>query len=372
MLIGIDASRSEVKDKTGTENYSNELIKAMLELPEAGKHTFRLYKKMTRSDLVSKQGPTFIEEIPINWPRLWTQGGLAIETWKRPPEVLWVPAHTLPVLRKPGIKTVVTIHGLEYEFLPEYYQFPQKLWLNKSTEYAVKQADKLIAVSKWTKKQLVERLGADPGKISVVYEGVRPGQGRTLSREYMRQIRYKYSLPKEYILFVGTIQPRKNLVRLIEAFAKVINYPIRTDLVIAGKLGWMYDEILEAPKKFGVEKRVKFIGRVAEADLAAIYHDARLFVWPSLMEGFGLPVLEAMAAGIPVITSNRGALPEVAGEAGLLVDPENTQEIAQAMKLVLENEGLRQGLIEKGFRQVKKFSWEQAAKQTLDILTNWE
>lgn len=361
MLIGIDASRSEVKDKTGTENYSSELIKAMLALPEAKKHKFRLYNRDN-----------------IRWPRLWTQGGLALEIWKRPPEVLWVPAHTLPVLRQTKIKTVVTIHGLEYEYLPEYYQFPQKLWLNMSTEYAVKQADKLIAVSEWTKKQLVERLGADEKKITVIYEGVsNKYMKKKFSSEYLRQIRYKYSLAKEYILFVGTIQPRKNLIRLIEAFASFIpglkNSPNRECwLVIAGKLGWMYDEILAAPKKFGVEKQVKFIGRVAEADLAAIYHDARLFVWPSLMEGFGLPVLEAMSVGVPVIISNRGALPEVAGEAGLLVDPENTLEIAQAMKLILENEDLRQGLIEKGFRQVKKFSWEKAAKETLAILTNWE
>jgi glycosyltransferase involved in cell wall biosynthesis len=370
MLIGIDASRSEIQDKTGTENYSKEIIQAILKLPEAKKHQFRLYvKNPIRSNLASLQGWTLKV---INWPRLWTQGGLALELMKNPVDVLWVPAHTLPVLRQKMIKTVVTIHGLEYEFLPEYYRFPQKLWLNKSTEYAVKQADKIIAVSKWTKKQLMELLKADERKIKVVYEGVsekfiRQGstlsqQSRTFSKEYMRQVRYKYSLPKEYVLFVGTIQPRKNLVRLIEALPKGI------ELVIAGKLGWMYDEILKAAEG----KQVKFIGRVADDDMAAIYRGARLFVWPSLMEGFGLPVLEAMSMGIPVIASNRGALPEVVGEAGLLVDPENTLEIAQAMKLVLENKELGEALVEKGYRQANKFSWEQAAKQTLAILTDWE
>jgi glycosyltransferase involved in cell wall biosynthesis len=175
-------------------------------------------------------------------------------------------------------------------------------------------------------------------------------------------------LPERYILFVGTIQPRKNLVRLIEAFSFVG----QLQLIIAGKLGWMYEEILEAPMKFGVEKEVKFIGRVAEPDLAAVYKGAELFVWPSLMEGFGLPVLEAMSMGVPVITSNRGALPEVVGEAALQIDPENVRELAEAMRLVLKNTDLQEGLREKGYGQAAKFSWKKAAKKTLKVLTSWD
>ena len=131
----------------------------------------------------------------------------------------------------------------------------------------------------------------------------------------------------------------------------------------------MYDEILSAPKKFGVSNRVKFIGRVADADLAAVYKMAKIFVWPSLMEGFGLPVLEAMTLGIPVICSNRGALPEVAGKAAILVDPEDINGLTEAIKLVLVSEDLREGLIEAGYRQAARFSWVKAAKQTLAVLT---
>ncbi|MDZ7586978.1 MAG: glycosyltransferase family 1 protein [Patescibacteria group bacterium] len=364
MLIGIDASRAYTGENSGTENYSRELIEAILKLPEAKKHEFRLYTKKT-----------------LNWSRLWTQGGLAWELWQRPVDVLWIPAHTLPILRSKKIKTVVTIHGLEYEYLPEYYDWRKRWYLNKSTEYAVKQADKIIAVSKWTKKQLVERLGAEEKKIKVIYEGVsrkliQQGPASKLKlqeRTFMRQIRYKYGIGKDYILFIGTIQPRKNLVRLIEAFATLNKGETfvkeSLELVIGGKKGWMAEEIYQAPKKFGVVKQVKFIGRVADADLAGIYKGARLFIWPSLMEGFGLPVLEAMSLGVPVITSNRGALPEVVGEAGLLVDPEKVEEISGAMELVLNNQELEQGLIEKGYRQAKKFSWQKAAKQTLEFLT---
>ena len=132
----------------------------------------------------------------------------------------------------------------------------------------------------------------------------------------------------------------------------------------------MAEEIYQAPKKYGVEKGVRFIGRVAEADLPAVYQMARVFVWPSLMEGFGLPILEAMKMGVPVICSNRGALPEVGGKAALMVDPEKVGHIAEAMKLVLGNQELREGLVEQGYRQVERFSWQKAAKETLRVLTD--
>lgn len=345
MIIGIDASRAEIFEKSGTENYSKELIDALLALPEAKKHTIRLY-----------------DHSNVPWKRLWTQGGLALELWRRPADVLFVPAHTLPLLRPPRLKTVVTIHGLEYEYLPGYYRFPQKLYLNQSTEYAVCHADRLIAVSLWTKNQLINRLGADPAKITVIHEGVGrrilEAKERQFKPDYLRQIRHKYNLPKDYLLFVGTVQPRKNLVRLIQAL------PQGESLVIAGKMGWMFEPILAAAKN----RPVKLVGRVADADLAAVYKLAKLFVWPSLMEGFGLPVLEAMSLGIPVITSTAGALPEVAGEAALLVDPQKTADLARAIKLALENEDLRQVLVEKGLCRAAKFSWAKAARSTLAVL----
>jgi len=371
MLIGIDGSRALVKDKAGVENYSYELIKAMLEMEEIKKHKLRLYVR--GGVKVEEEWREKMEIVEIKWPRLWTQGGLALECLKRPVEVLFIPAHTLAVVRRGKMKTVVTIHGLEYEYLPEYYQFPQKLYLNKSTEYAVKKADRLIAVSKWVKQELVERLGADKRKIKMVYEGVSSRlvgakKGR-FSSQYMRQIRHKYGLEKQYILFVGTIQPRKNIERLIEAFSRLEDKEVQ--LVIGGKKGWMYEEVYKAPKKWGVEKRVRFTGRIAEADLAGVYKGASLFCWPSLMEGFGLPILEAMLMGIPVITSNRGALAEIAGEAALEVDPENVRELAKAMELVLKNQDLREGLVEKGYGRVKQFSWQKAGQETLRWLTKW-
>jgi len=358
MLIGIDASRAFIKEKTGTENYSYNLIKKLVEIDK--KNKYRLY---VRDSHFCEMGTAEIKHIP--WPRFWTQAGLALECLLNPPDILFVPAHTMPIIRRPNLKVVVTIHGLEYEYLPQYYQFPQKLYLNKSTEYAVHHADHLIAVSQWTKKELVEKLRADSKKISVVYEGVRGNAVPHSEEPELSSVTSQEGLP--YILFVGTIQPRKNLIRLIKAFSRLQAQGQALCLVIAGKPGWMYDGILAAPKKCGVEKRVKFLGYVSNQDLAGLYQKALCFVLPSLCEGFGLPVLEAMRYGCPVIAAKAGALTEVVGKAGLLVDPYNVDEIAKAMKLMMENKELREDMREKGFARVQRFSWEKAARETLKV-----
>jgi len=364
MLIGIDASRAFVKQRAGTENYSYYLIRELAKLDK--KNQYRLYLK--RSQEIDFELPANFWKKTIPWPRLWTQAGLALECLFNQPDLLFIPAHTLPVIRRSSLPTVVTIHGLEYRYLPGYYRFPQKLYLTRSTEYAVSQATHLIAVSKWTKKELVRNLGANPAKISVVYEGIDQKRFKMQkSKLKINRVLKKYRIRKPYILFVGVIQPRKNLVRLIKAFASL---DANLQFIIAGKLGWMYDKILSAPERFGVKKEVRFLGFVPDKDLPSLYSGALVFCLPSLVEGFGLPVLEAMACGTPVLAARAGALPELVGEAGLLVNPKKTQEIADALRLLVENPELREGLREKGYRQVKKFSWENTAKETIKIFAN--
>jgi len=350
MIIGIDASRAFVKEKTGTENYSYNLLKALSRIDRSN-HYF-LYIKPNQAINFSLPENFRVQKILL--PRLWTQLGLAFECFLRPPDILFIPAHTMPFFHRLNLKIIVTIHGLEYQYLPQYYQFPQKFYLNKSTEYAVHHANHLIAVSNWTKKELVKKLAADPEKISVVHEGV---------SSQITNHKSQITNLEPYVLFVGTVQPRKNLVRLIEAFATLT----RCNLVIAGKLGWMYEEILLTPQKFGVEKRVKFLGYVSDEKLASLYQNALFFVLPSLCEGFGLPVLEAMRFGCPVIASRTSALPEIVGDAGLLVDPYQVGEIAEAMKLMIENSELREALREKGFQRIRQFSWKKAARETIKI-----
>lgn len=182
----------------------------------------------------------------------------------------------------------------------------------------------------------------------------------------MKNIKEKYNISSDFILFVGTIQPRKNLQRLIEAFSKISKKNII--LVIVGKKGWQYEEILEAPQNFGVSDRVKFLDFVPDEDLTALYKEAACFVLPSLYEGFGLPILEAMKYGCPVITSNVSSMPEASGDAALYVNPEDVDDIADKIEKLISDEKLRSDLVERGYKQIKKFSWEKTAKQTLEAL----
>jgi glycosyltransferase involved in cell wall biosynthesis len=182
----------------------------------------------------------------------------------------------------------------------------------------------------------------------------------------MEELNKKFSIAGKYVLFVGTLQPRKNIVRLTEAFSKLEEKDL--NLVVVGKKGWQYEEILDAPKKYNVEKKVLFLDSVSDSDLFSLYKNAQCFVLPSLYEGFGLPILEAMQYGCPVITSNVSSLPEAGGDAALYFDPLNIEDMAQKIKMVLTDTNLREEMIKKGYNQIKKFSWEKTAKETLEVL----
>jgi len=372
MIIGVDASRAFVGERTGTENYSYKLLEALGKIDQRNRYS--VYTRPFKGYPL-KGGKFMFRE--IGWPRLWTQGGLAMRTWIDPLDVLFVPAHTLPVLRRPGLPTVVTIHGLEYEYLPEYYQFPQKVYLTWSTRYAVHYATRIISVSHFTAEELVSRLGAQRARIRVVQEGV---DAEVYSKAYNDREKHSVlkglGVQKPYILFVGVVQPRKNLVRLIEAFSLVVKRGLGEEraglsdltLVIAGKPGWMYGEVIAAPERFGVKGRVMFTGFVKDEHLPILLQEAEVLIQPSLTEGFGLPVLEAMAAGTPVVAARAGALSEVGGDAAIYFDPTNVEEMAERMVLVLTNKVMMERLRTKGWARVKQFSWEKAARATLDVI----
>jgi glycosyltransferase involved in cell wall biosynthesis len=380
MKIGIDASRAQIKERTGTENYSRNLILALSKIDS--KNNYRLY--LHRPDNEFENLPKNFEKKIIGLPRLWTQIGLAWDVFKKPPDLLFIPAHTLPVIRRPNLKTVVTIHDLGAEFLPGYHALGGREYLLFSTRYAVKNATALIAVSCATKKDLIEKLGADPAKIFVVYEGVDHQIFKPQIEKEIEKVKAKYKISGDYFLFVGTIQPRKNLVKLIEAFSMVVgqlgNWAIRKknpkhsvaqkpnnlQLVIAGKKGWLADEIYQAPKKFKVEERVKFLDYVDVSDLPALYSGCLAFVLPSLVEGFGLPALEAMACGAPVMLSKVTSLPEIGGNAAFYIVPDNSEKLAEYMMELL-NPNMKRKLSALSIAQAKKFSWEKCAKETLKV-----
>ena len=365
MRIGIDASRAFMKEPTGTERYSFEIITRLVALPEAKRHEWVLYTRISPSSIppLNLRGGEGVILRQIRLPFLWTQAGLAARTWVDKLDVLWVPAHTLPILRNPKVKTVVTIHGIEYEWLPAYENRLQRWYLPLSTKYAVRSAKKIIAVSEFTKRQLVERLGADQGKIEVVYEGV-GAQILNPKHEILNksQILKKFNLkPKKYILFVGTIQPRKNLERLVQAFSGLEFRDL--NLVLCGKWGWGFEK-LQGIKN----KNIIFTGYVNDEERQVLLENALVYVQPSITEGFGLPVLEAMAAGVPVASSSGGALAEVVNEAGELFNPLDTDDMRNKIERAMGNTKL---LIVKGKKRVGEFSWDKAAIETYNILTNW-
>ena len=362
MLIGIDASRSVAKKRTGTENYSLNLICHLLALP--GDHRYRLY---------FNRPPTYESRITnhelriMPFPRLWTHLRLSWEMALRPPDLLFVPAHVLPIVHPR--RSVVTIHDLGYLYYPQAHRLLDRVYLDLSTRYNARAATHLIADSAATRCDLIERYGIEPDKITVVY----PGYDETTfqpvrDEEAIEAVKARYDIAGDYILFVGTLQPRKNLIRLIKAFS-LLQYPMSNiQLLISGKKGWLYEDIFQRVKELGLEEKVVFTGYIPEGDLPALLSGARLFVFPSLYEGFGLPVLEALACGAPVVCSNVSSLPEVAGDAALLVDPLDVEELVAALERVLDDEELRAELIERGFEQVRRFSWERCARETLDVL----
>lgn len=382
MNIGFDGSRAFVKDRTGTENYSYQLLMHLSKIDK--RNNYFVYLR-PGSGVRSKDFPPNFRLIEINFSKLWTQAGLSLQTFQDKLDLLFVPAHTTPLIMKPGLKTIMVVHDLGAEYLPQMHQLKQRLYLKAITKYQLKTATELIAVSESTKKDLVEKVGIQPEKIKVIYEGLNSEQFKQAKSDVVTDILNKYDIEKKrYFLFVGTIQPRKNLARLLSAFADLrsmrkderkktktpkssILNPTSLKLVLVGSKGWLSEEIYELPKKLGIEDKVKFLGHVPDNDLPALYQGALAFVYPSLFEGFGLPILEAMACGTPVLTGNTSSMPEVAGDAALLVDPENTEEITKSMQILAQNEKKRAELAKKGFAQVKKFSWEKAAEETLRV-----
>jgi len=363
MLIGIDASRAAYLQRTGTENYSLFLIRALLKLdPE---NAYRLYfNQPPAPDLFPAAKNVEIRAMPF--PRLWTHIRLSWEMAPRAPDVLFVPAHVLPLVHPR--RSVVTVHDLGYLYYPQAHTRWARWYLQWSTSYNTRAAAHVIADSEATKRDLIEHCHATPDKVTVVYPGYDPDFAPARDGARLAAVRKRYPIPGTYVIYVGTLQPRKNLARLLDAFAVLVKQGRDVHLVIAGKKGWLYELLFAHVHQLGLEERVHFTGYVPQEDLPALITGARAFVLPSLYEGFGLPILEAMACGTPVVCSNVSSLPEVAGDAAILVNPHNTAQLAQALALILDDDELRHELAQRGLRHVTRFSWEKCARETLGIL----
>ena len=359
MRIGIDASRAALARRTGTERYARELIRALL--AAGSRHTFTLYFRGAPPAGAFPGAFPAPKQRVIPFPRLWTHIRLSLELLARPrPDVLFVPAHVLPLVHP--LPSVVTVHDLGYRYFPGAHPLGQRLYLDWSTRFSARAATRVIADSLATRGDLARFYGIPPEKVTVVY----PGRDESLAPADPAAVRARCNLPEDYLLHVGTLQPRKNLIRLIQAVEALRPRWPALSLVLAGRRGWLAEPILALARQHA--DFVRLLDYVPEADLAGLYSGARAFVFPSLYEGFGFPVLEAMAGGTPVICANTSSLPEVAGEAALLVDPASTADLAGAIERVLAEPVLRAELSAKGRLQAQRFSWQRAAAETLAVL----
>jgi len=368
MRIGIDASRAIAAQPTGTEVYSQRLIRAMLTLDSqrapSTRHRFRLYFRSAPSaDTFPGAEPDRAEIRVIPFPRLWTHLRLSWEVARRPPDALFVPSHVLPLIH-PRL-SLVTVHDLGYLYFPQAHPWRQRLYLDLSTRWNARAAAHLLADSQATKDDLVSHYAVPPEKITVAYPGIDETLAPVRNPAAIEATKVRYGISGDYFLYLGTLQPRKNLSRVVAAFATLQS---ETCLVLAGKRGWLYDDLFAQVRHLGLEGQVLFPGYIPDEDKAALLSGATAFLFPSLYEGFGLPVLEAQACGCPVIASTTSSLPEVAGDGALLVDAQDTAAIAAAMQRVAVEHHLRESLIERGFANVRRFSWIACAQSVLDVI----
>ncbi len=293
---------------------------------------------------------------------LWEQLVWPIRNRRADCDIIHGTAFSLPFLnRKPSI---VTIFDLSFIYYPELFPALRRFYLTTMTRIACSLATKIITISESSKADLIRLFHVDEEKVSVIYPGLSDRFNR-VSDEEIEAFRAKKGLPKKFILHVGTLQPRKNLPLLIDAFHQANLSD--TELVFAGGKGWFYEEIFSTVKELGLESKIHFPGYVSDEELPLWYAAADLLVFPSKYEGFGMPIVEAMGCGTPVIASNASAMPEAIGDAGLLFDPQNSAELAKSISSLLENDVQMAKMREAGFLQAKKFSWEVAGEQTAAV-----
>lgn len=265
-------------------------------------------------------------------------------------------------------KVITTIHDLTYILYPDTMDEKNRRSLEQDMHHTVINADYIITISESSRRDIIKHLGVTENKIQVIYPGVDEVYKKVLSSEEINDVKKKYNIPGKYLLYLGTLEPRKNIETIIRAynsFKKSHKEDIK--LVLAGKKGWLYESIFKLVKDFGIESEVIFTDYIDDTDKAPLYQGAEIFLFPSLYEGFGIPVIEAMASRIPVITSNSSSLPEVAGNAAIITEPLDYKKISASIERILNEDGLREKMINEGIKQAEKFNWDSSAEKLKNI-----
>jgi len=359
--IALDGSDLAADRVEGPSVYAGELLPRLSRLFRDRGHTVTTYLPGPPRGVIVAGETRMIPGSPF-----WTQRIFSAALRRDKPDVLFMPIQMLPLFRPQSMKTVAVVHDLEFIHHSDTYTLANRVLLNVFTRHAVRNTTQLIAVSQYTKDDVVRTYGRSPEDVTVVHHGVAREQFQNAGGR--EEIQRRYSLPTRYILFVGALQPRKNISGLITVFEELKRTEPTVHLVIVGGGEWKAAPILTRIESSRIRDSIHLLRRVPRDDLAALYSMAAAFVLPSFSEGFGMPVLEAMAVGTPVVTSNTSALPEVAGDAALLINPKDPLAIAQALLRVLRDDALRENLIAKGRMRASHFTWDRAAEQTAAVI----
>jgi glycosyltransferase involved in cell wall biosynthesis len=374
MRIGIDCRTildPEHGEAAGVGHYTYHLVDNLLNVDKKNQYVLLFdqgvgdagYFKRKNSQIRFFPQREYKKFLPLVYSHLLCSAALERENL----DVFHSPASTIPLCYSKN--AVITVHDLAIYQNPKW--FPRQIFATRvSVPQSLKRAKKIIAVSKHTALDLEKFLKVPKEKIAVVYNGVEERQDlNKVDSQSQKKVRQKFDIRQNFILFIGTIQPRKNVEGLILAYDRLRKSEVfkNYQLVIAGQKGWGYKAVFEKIKELALTKKVIFCGYVLREDKIRLLNAASVFVFPSFYEGFGLSLLEAMQQGTPIITSNITSMPEVAGKAGYLIDPHKINSISRGIKEVLTNQNLRQRMINAGFAQAKKFSWEKCARETLEV-----
>lgn len=371
MKIWIDGFEANVAQRLGSGQIAFELLKNLEKLDKKNDYTILLSSKPL-NDLPKERFNWKYKILKFNKFKTYLAIPFALFTARNKPDIFFSPTHYGPFLAP--CKRVILIFDLAFLKFKDMFKSRDLHQLILWTKISVKKASHIITISKNTEKDLIKEYGVSGNKITVAYPGYDrekfspPSQIKAVKVDGIKK---KYKTGDNYIIYIGTIQPRKNLIKLIEAFSKIeIN---NLKLVIVGKTqglgkqGWMFEETLNAPKRFRIEDKVLFTGFVPTQELPYLLTGSLAFILPSLYEGFGIPVLEAMATGTPVLVSNVSSLPEVVGKAGLMFDPRSSTQIEQAIRTIVSDSNLRQKYSKLALKRAKKFSWQKMARETLKV-----
>lgn len=364
MHIAIDAHSVGAR-LAGNESYITNLIESLAEIDSENRYT--IYgTKPEATERFGNRWPNFTLRTTLpHTPLIRVPLTLSRELRRHPVDLLHVQFTAPPLCPCP---VVASIHDLSFEHLPQTFKRRSRMQLRLTVRYTARRAARILALSEYARNDIIKTYGIEAERVSVTPLAAPRHFGPVTDATELRRVRKNYGIKGDYILAVGSIQPRKNLPRLIGAYAHLRSLRPQAklpQLALVGKNAWLYNETLQAAKQHGFTDDIIFTGYVPEADLPSLYSGATCFVYPSYFEGFGLPVLEAMQCGTPVIAGNRTSLPEVVGDAGILVDPFDETALAQAIARVIENSNLAAKLRVKGLQRAREFSWQQTARLTL-------